>query len=160
MSSKIINLDYTTKLLEWHYLINQIMSFSISQIIVDADKNVVALDWVYKNKDGQLSNQHLLKQPYGDKPLEEVTTPVAMKWLSDQLGNTAEDFDKAIADYKTQREYQQGLSAYSTELRSAPQKIEPIKEEETAEEEVKEDLDVSTMPIEEDLDVSTMPVKD
>ena len=124
------------------------MSFSISQIIVDADNNVVALDWVYKNKDGQLSNQHMLKKPYGDKPLEEVTTAVALKWLSDQLGNTAEEFDKAIADYKTQKEYEQGLSAYTTGLRSAPQKIEPVKEEEKIEEEVKQDLEVSTMPVE------------
>ena len=105
-------------------------------MIVDAEGQVVALDWVYKNQDGQMSNQHVLEKPYGDKPLEDVTTLVALKWLNDQLPNTAEEFDAAIAKYKEQQEYAQGLSAYTTNARSAPTKVEPQQEEEQ----------VSTMP--------------
>ena len=112
------------------------MPFSISQMIVDADEQVVALDWVYKNQDGQLSNQHALRKPYGDKPLTEVTTPVALEWLKEQLGNTAEDFDAAIAQYKQQQEYSEGLRVYTTNLRSAPTKVEPE--------------EVGTMPAESD----------
>ena len=72
-------------------------------MIVDAEGQGVALDWVYKNQDGQMSNQHVLEKPYGDKPLEDVTTFVALKWLNDQLPNTAEEFDVAIAKYKERK---------------------------------------------------------
>ena len=98
-------------------------------MIVDADKNVVALDWAYTNEDGQVGNQHLLEAPYGDKPLEEVTTAVALLWLKEQLEFTAEKLDAAIASHKQQKEYEQGLSAYTVNTREAPTKITPVEEE-------------------------------
>ena len=74
------------------------MSFSISQMIVDGDNNVVALNWAYSNPDGTLSNQLKLATPYGDVALAKVTETVAISWLEEQLGNTPEEFDAAIAN--------------------------------------------------------------
>ena len=64
------------------------MSFSISQMIVDGQEKVIAMDWVYSNADGQLSHQHRLLAPYGDTPLDQVTEEVAVGWLEEQLQNT------------------------------------------------------------------------
>ena len=108
-------------------------------MIVDADKNVVALDWVYTNEDGQVANQHRLETPYGDRPLEEVTAPVALLWLKEQSDATAEKLDAAIASHKQQVEYEQGLSAYTVNVQKAPTKITPVEEE----------TEVSTMPVED-----------
>ena len=88
------------------------MSFSINQMIVDGDNNVVALNWAYSNTDGTLSNQHKLATPYGDVALADVTETVAVSWLEEQLGNTAEEFDAAIAKRKQETEYAQTLVAY------------------------------------------------
>ena len=88
------------------------MPFSINQMIVDGDNNVVALNWAYSNPDGTLSNQHKLATPYGDVALAEVTETVAVSWLEEQLGNTAEEFDAAIANRKAQTEYAATLVPY------------------------------------------------
>jgi len=101
------------------------MSFSITQMIVDGSEKVVALNWVYSNKDGQLSNQHKLSVPYGDTPLSEVTEEVAVKWLKEQLQNTTEEFDAAIAARKAEYEYAQSLVAYEANSGSAPTRVVP-----------------------------------
>ena len=88
------------------------MSFSISQMIVDGDSNVVALNWAYSNADGTLSNQHKLAQPYGTVALAKVDEKLAISWLEDQLQNTAEEFDAAIAKRKQETEYAQTLKPY------------------------------------------------
>ena len=88
------------------------MSFSISQMIVDGDNNVVALNWAYSNADGTLSNQLKLATPYGDVALAKVTETVAVSWLEEQLGNTAAEFDAAIAKRKEEAEYEQTLAPY------------------------------------------------
>tara|TARA_B100001094_G_C18090925_1_gene750375 strand:+ start:883 stop:1284 length:402 start_codon:yes stop_codon:yes gene_type:complete len=88
------------------------MAFTISQMIVDNVGSVVALDWVYNNEDGQMSHQWRLQEPYGDTPLEQVTETVAVGWLEEQLPNTAEDFDKAIAARKEEVEYAATLKPY------------------------------------------------
>ena len=88
------------------------MPFSISQMIVDGNQKVVALDWAYSNADGTLSNQLKLATPYGDVALAAVTEEVAIGWLEDQLQNTAEEFDAAIAKRKADTEYAQTLKPY------------------------------------------------
>ena len=90
------------------------MSFSISQMIVDGDNNVVALNWAYSNADGTLSNQLKLATPYGDVDLSAVTQAVAVSWLEEQLGNTAAEFDAAIAKRKEETEYAATLVSYSS----------------------------------------------
>ena len=88
------------------------MPYSISQMIVDGAENVVALDWAYSNPDGTLSNQHKLAEPYGKTKLSAVTEEVAISWLEDQLQNTSEEFDVAIAKRKAETEYAQTLVPY------------------------------------------------
>jgi len=88
------------------------MAFSISKMIVDHEQNVIALNWAYSNPDGTLSNQHVLEKPYGSTPLADVTTPIALQWLGEQLGNTAEEFDASIAEAKAAQEYNSQLAAY------------------------------------------------
>jgi hypothetical protein len=89
------------------------MSFSIDQMIVDGDQNIVALNWSYTNSDGTLSNQHKLAQPYGSVILTTVTETIAIGWLQDQLQNTVEEFDAAIAKRKAETEYANTLVAYT-----------------------------------------------
>ena len=91
------------------------MPFSINQMIVDGDQNVVALNWAYSNADGTLSNQLKLATPYGDVALADVTETVAVSWLEEQLGNTAEEFDAAIAKRKAETEYAATLVSYSND---------------------------------------------
>ena len=81
-------------------------------MIVDGDSNVVALNWAYSNADGTLSNQLKLAEPYGDVVLASVTEAVAISWLEEQLQNTAEEFDAAIAQRKAETEYASTLVAY------------------------------------------------
>jgi hypothetical protein len=88
------------------------MTFSISQMIVDGDENVVALNWAYSNADGTLSNQLKLAQPYGKVALAKVDEKLAVSWLEDQLQNTPEEFDAAIAKRKADSEYAQTLKPY------------------------------------------------
>ena len=88
------------------------MPFSINQMIVDGEENVVALNWAYSNADGTLSNQHKLSQPYGVVDLAEVTEEVAIGWLEEQLQNTTDQFDEAIAKRKADTEYAATLVAY------------------------------------------------
>lgn len=101
------------------------MPYSISKMIVDSDQNVVALDWSYTNPDGTLSNQHRLLDPYGDTPLDDVTEVVAITWLTEQLGNTSEDFDAAIAQHKAQSDYTQTLVAYEPNIGAPPTRMTP-----------------------------------
>ena len=91
------------------------MSFSINQMIVDGNQKVVALNWAYSNADGTLNNQLKLAEPYGDVVLASVTEAVAIGWLEEQLGNTAEEFDAAIAQRKAQTEYANTLVAYNND---------------------------------------------
>ncbi len=89
------------------------MPFSISRMIADGDQKVVALDWAYGNADGTLSNQHTLEKPYGDTPLADVTEELAITWLEQQLANTPEEFDAAIAGRKAAVKYEETLVAYA-----------------------------------------------
>ena len=88
------------------------MPYSISQMIVDGNQNVVALNWAYSNSDGTLSNQLKLAEPYGSIPVASVTEVTAISWLEDQLQNTAEEFDAAIAKRKQETEYAATLVPY------------------------------------------------
>lgn len=105
--------------------------YSISQIIADSKGVVVALNWMYSNNDGQVSNQLRLAEPNTKSmvPFDAVTEEVAIQWLEEQLGNTSEDFDKAIAQRKTQQEYAETLSAYVNDngnfILVEPEVIEP-----------------------------------
>jgi len=98
-------------------------------MVVDGDQNVVALNWAYSNADGKLSNQHKLAKPYGSTKLAAVTEAVAISWLEEQLKNTAEEFDAAIAKRKTDSEYAQTLKPYVNDGAGAFQVAEPIAEE-------------------------------
>ena len=84
-------------------------------MIVDGAQNVVALNWAYSNADGTLSNQLKLATPYGDVALTAVTQTLAISWLEEQLGNTAEEFDAAIAQRKADTEYAATLVAYNND---------------------------------------------
>ncbi len=89
--------------------------YSISQIIADSNGVVVSLFWTYSNVDGKISNQLRLSEPVDTTtmmPRADVTEQVAIEWLEEQLGNTSEDFDKAIAQRKAQQEYAESLSVY------------------------------------------------
>ena len=81
-------------------------------MIVDGNQKVVALDWAYSNADGTLSNQHKLAQPYGNVALTAVSEEVAIGWLEEQLQNTPEEFDAAIAKRKADTEYAATLMPY------------------------------------------------
>ena len=105
------------------------MPYSISQMVVDANQNVVALDWAYSNPDGTLSNQHKLLEPYGDTKLAAVTEEVAVSWLEEQLQNTAEQFDAAIAKRKAESDYAQTLVPYTNTGVGTFQVAEPTAEE-------------------------------
>ena len=96
------------------------MGFSITNIIADPSGAVAALEWAYDNADGNVSNTLVLEQPKGDVEFSKVTKATALKWLGEQLGNTADDFDKAIAEAKQQREYEQGLKRYTPQAKGAP----------------------------------------
>ena len=84
-------------------------------MIVDGNEKVVALNWTYSNVDGALSNQLKLAVPYGDISLAAVTEEVAIGWLEEQLKNTREDFDAAIAKHKEERDYAETLVAYNND---------------------------------------------
>ena len=101
-------------------------------MIVDGDDNVVALDWAYSNADGTLSNQHKLAQPYGTVALTKVTETVAISWLEEQLQNTPEEFDAAIAKRKADTEYAQTLKPYVNDGAGAFQVVERPAEPEAA----------------------------
>ena len=100
------------------------MPYSINQMIVDGDQNVVALNWAYTNADGTLSNQHKLATPYGDVDLALVTQELAVSWLEEQLQNTPEEFDAAIAQRKAETEYAATLVAYNDDGAGAFEVVE------------------------------------
>ena len=105
------------------------MPYSISELIVDGEQNVVALDWKYSNPDGTLGNQHKLLEPYGSTKLAAVTEEVAISWLEEQLQNTPEQFDAAIAKRKAEADYAQTLVPYVSNGAGAFQVAEPAAEE-------------------------------
>ena len=82
-------------------------------MVVDGDQNVVALDWKYSNPDGAIGNQHKLLEPYGNTKLAAVTEAMAIKWLEEQLQDTTEEFDAAIAKRKADDEYGETLVYYN-----------------------------------------------
>ena len=77
--------------------------FSISKLVADAAGNVVALDWTFETEVGRLSNCLELQRPFGDVPLNSVTTAVAVGWLEAQLSNTAEELS-AYIEQEAQRQ--------------------------------------------------------
>lgn len=99
------------------------MGFSITNIIANSSGAVTALEWAYDNADGSVSNTLALEQPKGDVEFNEVTRATALGWLGEQLGNTADDFDKAIAEAKQRREYEQGLKRYAPQATGAPVEV-------------------------------------
>ena len=92
-------------------------------MIVDGDKNVVSINWAYSNAEGILSNQLKLAQPYGKVALAKVDEELAISWLEDQLQNTAEEFDAAIAKRKAEAEYDQTLMPYQPNPSGPPTPI-------------------------------------
>lgn len=91
------------------------MPFSVNCFVADTDDKIVTVDWEYTNADGAVSNTHVLSMPAGDVPLSAVTQSTLVGWVEAQLANTADDFDAAIADAKTQAEYQAGCKKYERE---------------------------------------------
>ena len=125
------------------------MPFSVSQMIVDSQEKVVALNWAYSNADGTLSNQHKLLEPYGTTPLHQVTEELAVSWLEEQLQNTPEEFDAAISKRKAEVAYAQSLMPYQANPSAAPTRIvpEPAPAPEPAPEpEAEPEPEASTMP--------------
>ena len=100
------------------------MTFSISNMIVDSNDKVVAVDWAFTNNDGVLFNQWKLAEPYGDTALAEVTEEKAVEWLEAQLPNTAEELSAAISARKAQVDYEATLSAYAANAGGPPTKVE------------------------------------
>ena len=91
------------------------MPFSVTCFTADANDDIVSIDWQYSNADGTLSNTHVLATPAGDFAVAEVTQATLVGWLEDQLQNTTAEFDAAIANAKTQAEYQAGFKKYNRE---------------------------------------------
>ena len=91
------------------------MPFSINAFVADANDNIVSVDWVYTNADGAISNTHVLATPAGDFSVAEVSQATLVSWVEDQLQNTAAEFDTAIANAKSQAEYQAGFKKYERE---------------------------------------------
>ena len=91
------------------------MPFSVTSFVADANDDIVTLDWKYTNADGAISNTHVLATPAGDFAVAEVTQATLVSWVEDQLQNTAAEFDAAIANAKTQAEYQAGFKKYERE---------------------------------------------
>ena len=91
------------------------MSFSVNCFVADANDDIVSVDWVYTNADGAISNTHVLATPAGDLAVAEVSQATLVSWVEDQLQNTAAEFDTAIANAKTQAEYQAGFKKYERE---------------------------------------------
>ena len=105
--------------------------FSISNLIADPKGVVVALNWVYTNADGSVSNQLRLAEPSETAemiPFADVTEVVAITWLEEQLGNTAEEFDAAIAQRKAEQEYADSLSAFVNNAGKFEAVVEPVEE--------------------------------
>ncbi len=91
-------------------------NYSITNLIADPKGVVVALNWVYTNADGSISNQLRLAEPLDVTkitPIGEVTEAVAVTWLEAQLGNTAEEFDAHIAKDKARREAEEASVTYT-----------------------------------------------
>lgn len=120
------------------------MPFSVSQMIVDSQEKVVALNWAYSNADGTLSNQHKLLEPYGTTPLHQVTEEIAVGWLEEQLQNTPEEFDAAISKRKAEVAYAQSLMPYQANSQAAPTRIVP---EPAPEPEAEPEPEASTLPV-------------
>ena len=106
------------------------MPFSVTNYIADAEGTIVSLNWVYANDEGQIQNSHRLAQPAGAVPMKDAGPDVLVGWLEDQLGNTAEDFDKAISQYKAAAEYNAGCAAYSLNEETGAYELPPAPEPE------------------------------
>ena len=91
------------------------MAFSISGFVSDANDDVVSVDWQYTTADGSLGNTHVLATPAGDFALAEVTQATLITWLESQLGNTAAEFDAALASKKSRSDYEAGFVSYNRE---------------------------------------------
>ena len=83
---------------------HSIRRLAIQEITVNADQKVVSMDWTYANTDGHLKGVHRMLEPYGDVPLGNVTSEVALAWLQEQLANTTEEFDEYLAEQKSTEE--------------------------------------------------------
>ena len=114
------------------------MGFSITQMVVNSDEKVIAMNWVYQNEVGRLARQHQMHEPYGGDPLASVTTEKALGWLHSQLTNTPEEFDALIAERQKMIEYEESLSTYTTHRATAPTKVVPPEPEAEPEEETEE----------------------
>lgn len=99
------------------------MPYSISELIVDGEQNVVALDWKYSNPEGTLGNQHKLLEPYGSTKLAAVTEEVAVGWLEEQIQNTSAQFDAELAKRKAAAEYDKTLVPYAPHPAGPPTPI-------------------------------------
>jgi hypothetical protein len=91
------------------------MPFSVNCFVADTDDKIVTVDWEYTNADGSVSNTHVLDTPAGDVAISAITQSTLVGWVEAQLDNTAADFDIAIANAKTQAEYQAGCKKYERE---------------------------------------------
>ena len=100
------------------------MPFSISRIVVsDTNQKIVALNWAYENADGKLSNQWKLRKPYGDIPLKDCTESVLIGMLTEQLPNTAEDFDAQIASDNARAAEAATLQEYTPHESGPPTRV-------------------------------------
>ena len=100
------------------------MSFSISKLVVDGNQIVVGLDWTYTHPAESISAQHKLLEPYGNTPLANVTEPMAIGWLEEQLAKqeppvTAETLDAQITKSQSDREYAETLVTYTSDKAGA-----------------------------------------
>ena len=89
------------------------MPFSVTSYIADSKETIITANWAYTNDDGRIANRIVFAQPAGDTPLSEVTPEVISEWVEDQLENSTEDFDKAIANAKANSEYQSQCKQYN-----------------------------------------------
>ena len=89
------------------------MPFTVNTFVADAANDILTVDWEYSNVDGTIGNTLKLATPAGDVPVANVTQATLVSWVEDQLENTTEEFDKAIANAKAQVVYQSGFKRYN-----------------------------------------------
>ena len=87
--------------------------FTIQSCTVDPTELIYTCNWTYTNVDGKVSGTHKLTRPEEGDPvvaLADVTEEILVGWLTDQLVNTAEEFDAQIAKEKAALEEKEELT--------------------------------------------------
>ena len=74
------------------------MTYSISQVRAsDATGQVISAEWSFATDKGSLSSEHVLHQPAGSVPADQITEAVLLDWLKQQLPESETEMTESIA---------------------------------------------------------------